>query len=161
MPPQSSALPGIDVTASSFDGRGGTRAHPARLARSRPRGPVLWVLLIVVGLAAVGITGMAISSRGGKATPSSPATHQSLGLPARAAGGSFASVGASTQVPSNVLSAIYVPRTSTMLGHVDHGRGVGAFDATVHFRTPASYDRVVSFFKAELTADGWSLRSQG
>ena len=161
MPPQSRALPAIDVTASSLNGRGGTKARPARLPRSRPRGPVLWVLLIVVGLATIGITGMAISSRGGKATPSSPATHQSLGLPARSAGGNFASVGAGTEVPSNVLSAVYVPRTAIMLGHADKGRGVGAFDATVDFRTPASYDQVVSFFKAELTANGWSLRSEG
>jgi hypothetical protein len=122
---------------------------------------VLWVLLIIVGLAIIGITGMAITTPGGKAKPSSPVTHESLGLPARSAGGSFTSIGASTQVPSDVLSAIYVPRTATMLGHVNQGRGVDAFDATVDFRTPASYDRVVSFFKAELTEDGWSLKSQG
>lgn len=158
---QSSAPPGIDVTASSYGGTNGTGARPARLPRSRPRGPVLWVLLIVVGLAIAGITGMAVSSPGGKAAPSSKVTRQSLGLPSRSAGGSFASIGAGSEVPSDVLSAIYVPRTAAVLGHVNHGRGVDAFDATVDFRTPASYDRVVSFFKAELTANGWSLKSQG
>lgn len=160
VPPQSKAFPAIDVTAS-FDGTDRARARPARLPRSRPRGPVLWVLLIVVGLATVGITGMAVSSRGGKAASSPPATTQSLGLPARPAGGNFSSVGASTQVPSDVLSAVYVPRTASMLGRADQSRGVGTFDATVDFRTPASYDRVVSFFKAELTGNGWSLKSQG
>jgi hypothetical protein len=119
------------------------------------------VLLIVVGLATAGITGMAISTPGGKAAPPAPATPQSLGLPARSAGGSFGAIGASTQVPSDVLSAIYVPRTATVLGHTSYGRGVDAFDAAIDFRTPASYDQVVSFFKAELTANGWSLKSEG
>jgi hypothetical protein len=121
---------------------------------------VLWIVLIVVGLATVGITGMALTRPGGQATHAGTVP-ESLGLPARAVAGNFGAVGAKSQVPSDVLSAIYVPRTATVLGHSDQGRGVGAFDATIDFRTPASYDRVVSFFKAELTAGGWSLKSQG
>jgi hypothetical protein len=121
---------------------------------------VLWIVLLVVGLATVGITGMALTTPGGQATHAS-STPESLGLPARTVAGNFGAVGAASQVPSDVLSAIYVPRTATVLGHSNQGRGVGAFDATIDFRTPASYDKVVSFFKAELTADGWSLKSQG
>lgn len=161
MPPQSKALSAIDVTASSFNGTGDATTGPARLARSRPRGPVLWVLLIVVVLAASGITGMAITTPGGKAAPTSHPARQSLGLPARSAQASFSALGASNQVPPDVLSAIYVPRSATLLGHTNEGRGVDSFDATLDFRTPASYNQVVSFFKAELTGSGWSLKSQG
>lgn len=167
MSPESRALSAVDLTSSRRDGSGsppqGTgakRARPARLARSRPRGPVLWVVLVVVALAAIGITGMALTSSGGQPTSSS-SSHQNLGLPARSAEGNFTTVGASGQVPPDVLSAISVPRTAVVVGRVDYARGVAAFDAAIQFRTPATYNQVVSFFKAELTADGWSLKSQG
>jgi hypothetical protein len=149
------ALPGADL-ASPKPAVG----QSARLPRSRPRGPVIWVALLVIALAAIGVTAMALTSSSGTVKPSN-STPPSLGLPARAAASDFTAVGAAGQVPGDVLAALYIPRASTVVGHLDHARGVGAFDATVDYRTPASYDSVISFFKAELTGDGWSLKSQG
>jgi hypothetical protein len=122
------------------------------------------VLLIVVLLAAIGIGGMAVTTPSGSQAGSSAkpgSAPEKLGLADRSAAASFGALGATGQVPSDVLSAIYVPRTATVLSKATVGGGLDGFDGSVDFRTPASYNQLNSFFKAELTSDGWSLKSQG
>jgi hypothetical protein len=64
--------------------------------------------------------------------------------------------------PSNVLSALIVPKTTTADGPVNlPNEGAGDFDCTRSFVSAVTPGELLGYYGAQLKARGWDLFSQG
>lgn len=130
-------------------------------AGGRPRlGPALVVVGLAVGISAAGAIFAFVDTNG----PPAPAVHAGTkvgrtGLSVASARSDFKAVTQAGEPPSDVLSALVVPAGSRLTNTARVGGGVELYDAQVSIRVDARSSNVVSFYKDELRALGWTDRT--
>ncbi len=133
----------------------------AVFAGGRPRlGPALVVVGLAVGISVVG----AVFALVGTSGPPAPATHPGVAvghteLSTASAIADFKAVTSGGEPPTDVLSALVVPAGSRLADASYVGGGVELYDSKVVIRVDASPSRVVTFYRDELRALGWTDRS--
>lgn len=169
-PPGGTAPAPVTEPDPGSNGNGRNRpGHPdgARTPH-RPRAsvpsakPALVVVGIAAGLVLLFGIGSALSGSGGPAAPAKRA-------PAHVKGTTLGSEGATAVLrpierpgtpPSDVLRSIVVPVGSATVSSKPWD-GTTQFSGEMTFRLSASQAAVVSFYRAELRARGWSISSVG
>ncbi|MDA8269556.1 MAG: hypothetical protein M0013_14520 [Actinomycetota bacterium] len=161
--------PDHPATAAPVDSVPRSRRGPTRppLPRAdgsehdeRPPGPSAKPAFIVLGLALVIFVGGSIALGLGPSTAptSAPTTARIV------AGAKLRAVPASTllsalrsggQPPADIVDALALPAGSTVVPGSIHDHGVETYDRSLGLRVDASQADVITFFRAELRADGW------
>lgn len=150
---------------SSTDGTGSEGAAPTR--RVRAPGPTVWPAAIVLGVALVVVitAGVAAVMTSGPVATSAtaPRVVQAAGAPVAAvtAQDALAPIITPGLPPANVVDAVVVPTGATVSPGSATDLGVGLYDRSLAFSTPLSEEAVITFYRAELPAEGWKVISQG
>jgi hypothetical protein len=133
---------------------------------SRPPGPSTHLAVIVVAIAA-GLTlvgGIASAFVGGTAAPvtsSAPTTARGSPLRAVAARPLLSSIISDGLPPTDILTALTLPKGSHFAAGSSADNGVGLYDHSANFSILASENDVIEFFRAELPSDRWTQITKG
>ena len=140
--------------------------RPAVPERPRRAVPSARPALVVVGIAAVLVLlfgiGAALTGSSSPSTPPAPATAPVPGATLRAEGATSAlrPIERPGTPPADVLRAIVLPAGSTAVSSKPWN-GATQYSAKMAFHLDTSQAAVVSFYRAELKARGWSISSVG
>jgi hypothetical protein len=149
------------VHPSLLDEARESNGHAPVFAGGRPRlGPALVLLAVAIVISGAG----AIFALLGTSGPPAPAVHPGVlvgrtGLSVASATADFKSVTAGGEPPADILSALVVPAGSRLTNAAIVGSGLELYDARVTIHVDAKTSRVLSFYRDELRALGWTDRT--
>ncbi|HXW34826.1 MAG TPA: hypothetical protein VEJ87_09635 [Acidimicrobiales bacterium] len=130
----------------------------------RPAGPSTRLALIVLGITgAIFIVGFLVEWLGsGSPPPTAPSVRQASGVGVKAVAGEalLQKITVAGQPPSDVLGAVVVPEGTSVVPGSAVNSGVETYDRSIQLTAPTSQATVISFYKAELRAEGWSSVQQ-
>jgi len=148
-------------------GEGGDAGGTGGVRRRRGPGPTVWPATIVVGVALVVMVSGAVAAifSTGPASSGSgtPAPKSVPGAPVGAQGAAHALAPISTpgRPPANVVGAVVLPDGAAVVQGSATDQSVGLYDRSLGFTVGLSQATVISFYRAELPAQGWKILSQG
>ena len=118
-------------------------------------------MAIAAGLTVLGIVAGALS--GGKPAPVPSSTPTAPGSPihAIAAGPELSTIISGGLPPSDILTALALPRGTEVTPGSARNDGVGLYDQSVTFSVQASEKDVIAFFRAQLPAERWKVLGEG
>lgn len=157
--------PGGGTPGGSGSGRDGAPggAEPGRPVR--PAGPSTRFALIAFGLAllvfTIGLIADGLSSSTAK--PPSASVRTAAGSPLRAAvaGPSLRPITVAGQPPSDIVGALAVPVGTTPVPSSAKNQGLSSYDRSIELTVAASQSDVITFYRKQLAAQGWSQISSG
>jgi hypothetical protein len=132
----------------------------------RPAGPSTKFALIVLGITGViFLAGILVEwlDSGSPPPPPAAAVRQAKGAPLHAVAGQpvIKAIIVGGQPPGDVVNAVVVPMGTTTVSGSSRDLGVETYDRSVDVRAPASQAALVTFYRLELRAEGWSSLSEG
>ena len=111
---------------------------------------------MVSGTVAAGLTG-------GTSVPASSSIPTARGSPIHAisARPELSAIIAGRVPPGDILAALALPLGTRALPGSTSNQGVGLYDRTLGLSVPASEQKVIEFFRAQLPAEHWRILSEG
>lgn len=156
-------------TNGSGPGEGTPNGHgefPAGPPRREMPGPSVKLALVVIFLAVIVVVAGLIAQIFTGSTPPAPApvsvaTAKGSPLKAIPAAPDLAPLISSGVPPDDIVNAIVLPAGSAPGAVIDDTSGAQSYDEQRLFSIVAPQQKVITFFKVELAAQGWHVESTG
>jgi hypothetical protein len=138
----------------------------ADLPHAELPGPSTKPALVVFGIALVLFLaiGLDLWLSGNQSTPETPVASPSVsgaGLPATPAASALKPIIQDDQPPPDVISALVIPTGTHVVPGSELNQAVDDYDSSISFTISVSEQDVITFYDAELKADGWKILSKG
>jgi hypothetical protein len=116
---------------------------------------------IAAGLTVLGVVAGILSGGAPAPVPSSTPTAPGSPIHAIAARPDLSTIFSGGLPPSDILTALALPRGTEVTPGSARNEGVGLYDQSITFSVQASEKDVIAFFRAQLPAGRWKILGEG